>query len=92
VVLWTFALFYWFIDIKGRKAWTFPLVVVGMNSIAIYVAYQLTGGWIRSIGKTWLGNGLFTGTTGGLASSLLVLGVLWTFCWCLCRRKVFIRI
>jgi len=38
------------------------------------------------------GNGLFTGTTGALASSLLVLGVLWTFCWWLYRRKVFIRI
>jgi predicted acyltransferase len=92
VVLWAFALFYWFIDIKGRKAWTFPLVVVGMNSIAIYVAYQLTAGWIRSVGKTWLGNDLFTGTYGALASSLLVLGVLWTFCWWLYRRKVFIRI
>jgi hypothetical protein len=53
---------------------------------------QLTGGWIRSVGKTWLGNDLFTGTTGALASSLLVLGVLWTFCWWLYRRKVFIRI
>jgi hypothetical protein len=29
---------------------------------------------------------------GALASSLLVLGVLWTFCWWLYRRKVFIRI
>lgn len=46
-----------------------------------------TAGWIRSVGKTWLGNDLFTGTTGGLASSLLVL---WTFCWWLWRRKVFI--
>jgi len=92
VVLWTFALFYWFIDIKGHKAWTFPLVVVGMNSIAIYVAYQLTAGWIRSVGKTWLGNVLFTGTYGAFASSLLVLAVLWTFCYWLYRRKVFIRI
>jgi predicted acyltransferase len=92
VVLWAFALFYWFIDIRGHKAWTFPLVVVGMNSIAIYVAYQLTGGWIRSIGKTWLGSGLFEGTYGALASSLVVLAVLWTFCYWLYRRKVFIRI
>jgi len=59
---------------------------------SIYVAYQLTAGWIRSVGKTWLGNDLFTGTYGALASSLLVLGVLWTFCWWLYRRKVFIRI
>ena len=92
VVLWAFALFYWVIDIKGHKAWTFPLVVVGMNSIAIYVAYQLTAGWIRSVGKTWLGNSLFEGTYGALTSSLLVLIVLWTFCWWLWKRKVFIRI
>ena len=92
VVLWIFALFYWFIDIKGHKAWTFPLVVVGMNSIAIYVAYQLTGGWIRSVGKTWLGSGLFEGTTGALMQSLLVLAVLWTFCYWLYRRKIFVRI
>ena len=41
VVLWVFALFYWFIDIKGHKAWTFPLVVVGMNSIAIYFGHEV---------------------------------------------------
>ncbi len=40
----------------------------------------LVGGWIRSVGKTWLCNDLFAGTYGALASSLLVLGVLWTFC------------
>jgi hypothetical protein len=39
-----------------------------------------------------LGNDLFADTTGALASSLLVLGALWTFCWWLYRRKVFIRI
>ena len=63
-----------------------------MNSIAIYVAYQLTGGWIRSVGRTWLGNALFEGTTGPLMQSLLVLAVLWTFCWWLWKRKVFIRV
>jgi len=46
----------------------------------------------RGIGKAWLGNDLFAGTTGALASSLLVLGVLRTFCWWLWKRKVFIRI
>jgi hypothetical protein len=52
-----------------------------MNSIAIYLAYQLTAGWISSVGKTWLGNNFFASSTGTLASSLLVLGALWTFCW-----------
>jgi len=29
--------FYALIDWKGRRDWAFPVVVVGMNSIAIYV-------------------------------------------------------
>jgi hypothetical protein len=49
-------------------------------------------GWIRSVGKTWLGNGLAEGTIGARAAGLLVPGVLWTFCYWLYRRKVFIRI
>ena len=92
VVLWAFALFYWVIDIKGHKAWTFPLVVVGMNSIAIYVAYQLTAGWIRSVGKGWFNIGSFGAEWSAFFSSLWVLAVLWTFCWWLWKRKVFIRI
>lgn len=92
VVLWGFALFYWLIDIRGHKAWAFPLVVVGMNSIAIYLAYQLTAGWIRAIGRTWLGKSVFEGTYGSLMQSLLVLGMLWTFCYWLYRRKLFLRI
>jgi hypothetical protein len=38
-------------------------------------------GWICSVGRTWLGNGLFEGTTGPLMQSLLVLAILWTFYW-----------
>ena len=43
-------------------------------------------------GRTWLGSALFEGTTGPLMQSLLVLAVLWTFCWWLWKRKVLIRI
>jgi predicted acyltransferase len=31
------SLFYWLIDIKGYTKWAFPFVVIGMNSITIYV-------------------------------------------------------
>ncbi|MBR2838644.1 MAG: DUF5009 domain-containing protein [Kiritimatiellae bacterium] len=31
------ALFYWVVDVKGWRRWTFPLRVVGMNAIAIYM-------------------------------------------------------
>jgi predicted acyltransferase len=45
----TFAMlagFFWIIDIVGWKRWAFPLIVVGMNSIAMYCMAQLIKGWI----------------------------------------------
>ena len=43
------ALFYLVIDVWRFRAWSFPLVVVGMNSIAMYVAASLAGGSIRNM-------------------------------------------
>ena len=36
-----FAVFYFFIDVMGYKKWAFPLVVIGMNSITIYLAQRV---------------------------------------------------
>ena len=44
-------------------------------------------GWIRSVGKTWLGNDLFAGTTGALAQSLVNLSALRIY-----LRMVLIRV
>lgn len=55
---WTFAMlagFFWLIDIQGWRRWAFPLVVVGMNSIAMYCMAQLMKGWIRSSLQIHLG-------------------------------------
>jgi len=48
------AAFYWTVDVRGWRAWTFPLVVVGMNSIAAYVIGNAFGGWFRSATRAWL--------------------------------------
>ena len=48
------AAFYWLIDVVGYKRWAFPLVVVGMNSIAAYVIGGVFGGWFRSLTQAWL--------------------------------------
>lgn len=87
---WTFAFlaaFYWSIDIKGwRQDWTFPLVVVGMNSIAIYLMSQLMTGWTRSQLKTHLG------LEHPVAVALGVIVFFWCICWWMYRRKIFLRI
>ncbi len=32
-----FAVFYWIIDVKGWRKWSFPFMIIGMNAITIYV-------------------------------------------------------
>ena len=46
---WILGLLYWIIDVRRWKAWAFPLVVVGMNSIAMYCMAQLLKPWISKI-------------------------------------------
>ena len=47
--------FYWVIEVKGRRNWSVPLVVVGMNSIAAYVLGNIFGGWFKDLSKHWIG-------------------------------------
>ena len=57
------ALFYWIIDVKGYQKWAFPLKVVGMNSIAIfllpkffdlkYTVNFFCGGLCNLVGEGW---------------------------------------
>ena len=47
--------FYWAIEARGRSRWAFPLVVVGMNSIAAYVIGNAFGGWFKSLSAAWIG-------------------------------------
>lgn len=49
------AAFYWAIEVQGWRRWTFPLVVVGMNSIAAYVIGNAFAGWFRGATGAWLG-------------------------------------
>jgi predicted acyltransferase len=55
-VIWMLALFYFLFDVLPFKALACPLVVVGMNSIAIYLMGQLIRGWtMREVVRTHLG-------------------------------------
>src|SRR5262249_12475833 len=47
--------FYWAIEVMQWRRWAFPLVVVGMNSIAAYVLANAFGGWFRSLSRAWIG-------------------------------------
>lgn len=89
---WMLAAFYWIIEICGARRWTLPLVVVGMNSIAIYLLYQLMSGWIRSTLKIHLPDAWFAAPYGELVGRTSVWVILWLICAWLYRRKIFLKI
>jgi heparan-alpha-glucosaminide N-acetyltransferase len=107
---WTFAMlaaFFWVIDMQGWRRWAFPLVVVGMNSIAMYCMSQLMKGWIRSSLQIHLGPFVLPtlrrlplsadplwliDTFGPVVQAAAVLLVLWLICLWMYRRGIFLRI
>jgi predicted acyltransferase len=90
--LWLLAVMYWIIDVKGYRRWAFPLVVVGMNSIAMYVMAKFFKGWAIATLKTHLGQDIFAGTYGPVLAAFAGMFVLWLFCYWLYRRRIFLRI
>jgi heparan-alpha-glucosaminide N-acetyltransferase len=89
------AAFYALMDVKGWKRWAFPLLVIGANSIAIYVMswtieHFVTEAVMRHIGPipfSVLGPP-FEPVLRGAA----VLLIFWSILYWMYRRKIFVRI
>lgn len=90
--LWLLAAFYAVIDVAGWRRWSFPLVVVGMNSIAIYLMAQLWPPWIKAFLKAHIGPEFFRGPYEPMLERAGVVLVLWMICWWLYRQRVFLKI
>ncbi len=89
------ACFYAVIDGVGLKAWSFPLRVAGMNSIALYVLSQLLRPWtkatlIRHFGDRWLA--IFGPEYVPMVEASAILLVFWLFVFWLYRQRVFLKI
>jgi len=89
------AAFYWMMDVKGWRRWAFPLVVIGMNSIAAYCMDHLFGDFIYRNLTTNLGTNLFDvlgRPYGPLLHGALALAVAWLLLFWMYRRGIFLRI
>lgn len=89
------AAFFAVIDLQGWKRWAFPLVVIGMNSIAMYVMVHLFHGFFAEaldthLGKDWslIAGQAFAPMLHGAA----VLLILWLILLWMYRRKIFLRV
>ncbi len=90
--------FYAVIDLVGLRRWSFPLIVVGMNSITMYVMAHLMQGWLRHTLETHFGANVLTlfGHVDAVYQPIvfhaLPLFVMWLICLWLYRQRIFIRI
>ncbi len=86
---------YAMIDLRGWKGWSFPLVVIGMNSIAAYCMAHLFEGFIYKNLATHFGASffkLFGAAYEPLLHGAAVLLALWLILFWMYRRKIFLRI
>lgn len=83
--------FYWIIDVKGYRKWAFFFVVVGMNSITIYLANRyvdfgrLAAVFVGGFSK-WLG------AAEPLLMAIATAALMWLFLYFLYRRKIFLKV
>jgi heparan-alpha-glucosaminide N-acetyltransferase len=87
--------FHALLEWKGWKRWAFPLVVIGMNSIAIYVASWTMEGFLVDALNRHIGKAAFAFAGAAfepLFRGALVLLIFWSALLWMYRRKIFLRI
>jgi len=98
-------LFYLLVDMWGWRKLAFPLVIIGMNSIAMYVMAHIFKGFIRDSLRTHVGTNQFTEWARQINPSEVIvpilqqtlmgaaiLLVLWLILLWMYRRRIFLRI
>lgn len=87
---------YWLVDVKDNRKGIFPFLIVGMNSIFIYLFAEILARWLnKTLGIFTTGFLAWTGIgEHGLAliTALATLAALWGLCYFLYRKGIFFRI
>lgn len=89
------AALYEIVDVRQWRRWTFPFMVIGMNSLAFYVMRHTLELWLASTLMLHFGRETFEVfgedlrpvMTGGIS-----LFILWLIVWWMYRRKLFLRL
>jgi predicted acyltransferase len=89
------AAFAWILDVRHWRRWAFPLVVIGMNSIAAYVIAHLWEDFVVSSLHIHLGYHIFQIFGPAVQPATLgaaVLLIYWLVLYWMFRKRIFLRI
>lgn len=85
------ATFYLIIDVLGYRRWAFPLTVIGMNALAIYMATNLFD--FRILGNIFVGHLLpRVGRWDAALSEAAALAIIWLILYWMYRTRSFVKI
>ena len=83
-------LFYWLVDIRGYRKWAFPLSVIGMNAIFIYIFSSLIHlGPIVDVFTQGIGRVIPNSEL--LFQQVAILAVEWLILFWMYKRRIFIK-
>ena len=84
------ALFYWIVDVKGYRKWAFFLIVIGMNSVTIWVGQRCID---FSYTAAYVFDGLlrYSGAVKPVLAAFSVLTVKWLFLYFLHRHRIYLK-
>jgi len=91
----TLATLYAVVDVLGLKFWTYPLVVIGRNSIAAYCMAHLIDDFVTGSIKTHLGRDVFKAFGENyepLAVGVALLASYWLILFWMDRRRIYLKV
>ena len=91
------ALCYWWIDIRDHRRRLKFFTVVGMNSIFIYLFFEIVGdrwftGYVGAVTNGLMQFAHIPVTIQGIVTSCCVFGLEWGLCYFLYKKKIFFRV
>ena len=85
------ALFYWLVDVRKQTAWAKIFLIIGANSIFIYLFHEILGGYVWAAARRTL-ELVLDGTWSKAIAVWVMIIVQVALCWELWRRKIFFRL
>ncbi|MBM3782990.1 MAG: hypothetical protein FJW30_01455 [Acidobacteria bacterium] len=91
--LWVLAGFYWLCEIRQSTGWAKLGVIVGANSIFIYVFHEVMEKWLNQSARVFLGWSVdLLGPFGEMLIIWAVVAFQIYVCWWLYQRRVFFKV
>ncbi len=95
--LWFLALSYWWIDIKDHRKYLKFFTIVGMNSIFIYLFFEIVGhrwfnGYVGAISNGLMDMINTPETLRNIITSLCIFALEWLLCYFLYKKKIFFKL